>query len=247
MFKKFLMTIIALQLVLTVSSCEKTTNKADKELLEEYSQKTEELITKYRYGETIEYGVKALYLDEKNKKALMNLSAAYFGLGNLDRSMYYAEKAAGYYPEDPEIIAGLLNTYTAIGNEEKITEYMDKALELNPDNSLILSNLSAYYLNKGDAKKAKDLADKALKINPEDTMALQNLAGAHLQNKEFDKAIEKIKKVEEMGADNYQMYLVAGLAYYYNKDQANANKYLEMAVALNPALAEKVQPYITGK
>ena len=83
---------------------------------------------------------------------------------------------------------------------------------------------------------------KAIEIDPAYGTAYAHLGHAYYTQLNWEAAAENIAKAVELGIHNEQYYYELGLANAYLKDCANAVKWLEKALELNP----NSQPALDG-
>jgi len=118
---------------------------------------------------------------------------------------------------------------------EALREFL-KAEKLNPNDHLLHNDLGLAYMAKGRLEKAEFHFKKAIKLRTEYAPAKNNLGTVYLTQKEWDAAIVQFQTVvgDVLYATPHFPLTNMGIAYYQKKDYANAEKYYQTALELQP-------------
>ncbi|MBI2967922.1 MAG: tetratricopeptide repeat protein [Bacteroidetes bacterium] len=95
------------------------------------------------------------------------------GKGDLDRAVYYFEKAWSFQYRDAEIFDNLGIAYAMKGETQKAIGIFNEGLKKFPSHASLYLNLATVYANNGDMKTAEPLFQKAYALDP----ALKKTAG----------------------------------------------------------------------
>lgn len=82
-------------------------------------------------GNAKRYFLDALKLDANNSFALRNLGGLFGGVGEIEKSLYYLEKAYEIDPHDPNTVYGLGYAYQKVKDYEKADKYYKQVLKMD--------------------------------------------------------------------------------------------------------------------
>lgn len=111
-----------------------------------------------------------------------------------------------------------------------IAEYRE-LIKNAPDYCRAYSNLGMLYEECGDFKNANLNFVKSIELNPDNYFAYNNAAHCYFKQHDFDKAIELANKALEINNNFRNSLSLLAIIYYLLKDNANCEKYFQMAVA----------------
>jgi len=169
---------------------------------------------------------KALSVDPKHVKSLVNLSRVLIEQKRPDEAVERLSRAAEIDPESTEVFRLLGRTYYTQGKtEEAVTAYR-RAIELNELDAWSMNNLGLMFLETDRADDALPLLTKATELRPE-VPAFQNNLGMALEHTGHFKA----------AADAYKAALAADPGY------AKAKRNLERVEAIKGDSEETKTPH----
>jgi tetratricopeptide (TPR) repeat protein len=174
-----------------------------------YSQLGELFLSINKPNEAIPYFEKALELNDKNLKTILNCANAYFQIGDLPHSEFLLKKALVIDPDSiqaNEILFDIYSKDKAKYNEAvKIAE---KIINQKSDDLNFLIKLKDIYLSLQNFKKAKEIINfilsqrQKLNINKKDLKSLlKNLIYANIKLENYDQAYQLIEKFYDQDED----------------------------------------------
>jgi tetratricopeptide (TPR) repeat protein len=174
-----------------------------------YSQLGELFLSINKPNEAIPYFEKALELNDKNLKTILNCANAYFQIGDLPHSEFLLKKALVIDPDSiqaNEILFDIYSKDKAKYNEAvKIAE---KIINQKSDDLNFLIKLKDIYLSLQNFKKAKEIINfilsqrQKLNINEKDLKSLlKNLIYANIKLENYDQAYQLIEKFYDQDED----------------------------------------------
>jgi tetratricopeptide (TPR) repeat protein len=174
-----------------------------------YSQLGELFLSINKPNEAIPYFEKALELNDKNLKAILNCANAYFQIGDLSHSEFLLKKARVIDPDSIQANEILFDIYskdkTKYNEAVKIAE---KIINQKSDDLNFLIKLKDIYLSLQNFKKAKEIINfilsqrQKLNINEKDLKSLlKNLIYANIKLENYDHAYQLIEKFYDQDED----------------------------------------------
>ncbi|MGA7178259.1 MAG: XrtA/PEP-CTERM system TPR-repeat protein PrsT [Thiobacillaceae bacterium] len=174
--------------------------------------------------------LKVLQADPNHVYARRTLAAAQLRLGQTDQA---AETLAPLKPEASEdpgtlIIAGEI----ALAHRQfaQAENFFAKANRLDPKSAAIRTELGLARLNQGEAQGLADL-ESAAASDQGGQRAAALLIVAHLKRGEFDAALKAAAEMAQKQPQSPLPVYLTGVAYMGKKDEPNARKYFEQAIA----------------
>ena len=146
----------------------------------------------------------------KKKILYKDLGLAYFGLGKLEKALYYSDKALKESQEYIEALVLKGKTLRELENYEEAIMLFDKVLLKDSDHRDALYQKGKINHNLGKYREALDLFDKVLALSPRDTEVLQAKGISHDELDEYKEASEAIKKSKTV--ENEVIYNDRGVA-----------------------------------
>jgi tetratricopeptide (TPR) repeat protein len=174
-----------------------------------YSQLGELFLSINKPNEAIPYFEKALELNDKNLKTILNCANAYFQIGDLSHSEFLLKKALVIDPDSIQANEILFDIYskdkTKYNEAVKIAE---KIINQKSDDLNFLIKLKDIYLSLQNFKKAKEIINfilsqrQKLNINEKDLKSLlKNLIYANIKLENYDHAYQLIEKFYDQDED----------------------------------------------
>lgn len=121
-----------------------------------------------RWGEAIDFLLKANKLKPDDYETIVNLGNAYFELEKYELAEQWYTSALTKNPNDVGVRTDLGTTFmarTPPDFERAIKEYR-RSLEINPNHEQSLHNIVIAYTKKGQAKEAQEMLARLEKVNP---------------------------------------------------------------------------------
>jgi cellulose synthase operon protein C len=161
------------------------------------------------------------------------LVTTYLRSGQSAKALEALNAVAGKEGLDPRLFSLAGQVYLQNGEPKKAEEYFAKALKLDPENARKRTAVAITHLAAGQTESA---LDELQSIASADTGATADMAliSAHLRRKDFAKALAAIDKLEAKQPDKPFAANLRGRVYMVQKDDANARKSFERALAVDP-------------
>lgn len=153
------------------------------------------------YLEVEDYASAKTYLEKcieigyfgENGSLYPYLANAYFQLGDEAKGVETLESGFAKFPEEPNILVGLINHYIAKeGGEGKLLDLIAKAKQAMPDNVSVYRVEGNIYTRLGDFANAEKAYKEAITLGPNDPDAYLALGGFYI-----DRGAEYFNKAQE--------------------------------------------------
>lgn len=154
----------------------------------------------------------------------------------MGKALQEFKTAISIYPYYPECYEQLGLAYFRLGNNDESLKNYEEAIKLNPGKATCYGNQGIIYFNRGQYQKALELYQKAISLDPNYDDAYFNLGSVYGILGQYELAIKNFKKCLEFKPDYAQAYYYIGITYKSLKNMTEAQKYLDKAYQLNPAL-----------
>lgn len=166
-----------------------------------------------------------------------NLGLAYKASGDLEKAVYYYNKALSVDPFYSDAYNNRGVIFMRAGDYPKAIEDFSTAFRINPMNLEAISNRGAARVNSGDLVNAVEDITKAISLSPENAFFGRNYFNRGLAYKglrENSKAIEDFSKTIEFEPMFVPAYLNRGVIYLGAGDFESAIRDLSYAAGINP-------------
>ena len=179
------------------------------------------------YLEVEDYASAKTYLEKcieigyfgENGSLYPYLANAYFQLGDEAKGVETLESGFAKFPEEPNILVGLINYYIAKeGGEGKLLDLIAKAKQAMPDNVSVYRVEGNIYTRLGDFANAEKAYKEAITLGPNDSDAYLALGGFYI-----DRGAEYFNKAQETMDDREWERLIGE----YNKELIKSLEPLE--------------------
>jgi tetratricopeptide (TPR) repeat protein len=210
------------------------------------------------WQEAIDYFEKAISLGYKETGDLEGyvytyLNEAYTKLDKPDKALEWLQKGVDKYPNNLNVLYGLINYYMSKGDSGAALSYIAKAKEKDPSNAILLFAEGTLYNDLGNNEKAIESYNTAITVNPgmydpyfNKAVVYYNIAVKYteeanlaktddeyyrlmgLAEEEFKKAVEPMEKANELKPNDSAIMETLKSLYYRLK-----SKYPEMEEKYN--------------
>ena len=179
-----------------------------------------------------------LQSDSTNYDALTNMGVIYFQSGEVDKSLYYFERAVRYNPPKARAYhnLGILNSIK--GRIDLTIAYLKKAAELDSTNPISIRQLGIIYLQNKMPIQAVVAFNSALNRDKYDIESRLGKTLAYWSLKSYDKVLSEMVKMKTLGLRFRRMELLLADVYFKKKDYENAIRYAKIDEEENSAQAE---------
>ncbi|MCX7677641.1 MAG: tetratricopeptide repeat protein [Spirochaetes bacterium] len=157
--------------------------------------------------------------------------------GKTDEAIEYYRRALRFNGSDPLIYRNLAIAYRRKQDYAAAKDAIERAISLDPQNTgnrVLYGNI---LFEQRDYAGAKKMYQEALERDPENPSALYNLGIVLLKSGDKVSGMEYLKKAGEadkIGKVAHMSYSKLGVLYSSMMDYNSAEKYLKMAIAVNP-------------
>lgn len=176
--------------------------------------------------------------DAEKAVALTYIGIIHDEKGKTDEAIDYYRRALRFNSSDPVIYRNLAIAYRHKRDYAAAIDAIERALSIDPNNTnnkVLYGNILFEQRNYEGAKK---MYQDALATNPENASALYNLGIVLLKSGDKVAGMEYLKKAadaDKIGKVAHLSYSKLGSLYSSMMDYDAAEKYLKMAIAINPA------------
>ena len=143
------------------------------------------------------------------------LAEVYMKLGNEEKGVQTLQKGFELYPENANVLVGLINYYLPKeGGESQLLSLIDQAKKAMPDNASIYRVEGDIHKRLGDFEKAEASYRQSIAMTPEAPEAYISLGGFYIDrgNEYFNKGQETYDQKEyEALIEQYEQMLIASL------------------------------------
>ena len=179
----------------------------------------------------------AIRLSPDNALVQRNLGYVMDNQGRHKEATAAFERAAELAPKLGYIYTTAGNGYLALGDYDNAIAQYEKAVQATPDSPVGYDSLGHASALAGDPDRGLSMVKRAIEIDPEYGPAYAHLGRLYYTQLNYESAIENFLKAFDLGVRNEEYFYELGLAYAYLEDCANAIKWLEKALEVNPESA----------
>lgn len=199
------------------------------------------------YDKGVEYGQKAIEVDDENASlyiALGDIYALRDGT-NLSNAVANYDKAIAIDPENPEVYTRLAVAWYRAQNLQRAEEFLNKAIQVDPEFAPAYRTMAdMYYLNDSLAKAIDIYESKYLALSNRSCEALTTYVQMLFMNGDAEKANKEIAGLRQNCSGIPQMDRMEGIAAYETGDYQKAATALEKFVSNNPETMIRPFDYI---
>lgn len=177
----------------------------------------------------------ATRLRPKEAFAWIGLGDAQALAGKLKDARASYERARAIAPKEPLVYRGLGELYLHEKQLGKAKQTFLKGLKMNPASLDLLLSLGNLLVVMNDAPLAVKYLKRAVELAPNDAEAHYLLGEAHERNRHLNAALKENLIAIQLNPSYAEAYGRVGLYYVKLTRYKEARKYLEKAMALNPA------------
>lgn len=179
-----------------------------------YNERGQVLYKKGRYQQAKADVNRALQIEPKMQRALLNRANLYDRNGKLEAALKDLNLVLD---EEADAVAALKirsTIYGKMGEKEKAMEDLKLAISIDPDNPELYNNKGIVFSIGNQLDSAKASFQKAIALNQNYLQARMNLGRLYLENKETEKAIPELGAVYFEDQDIYLNAYLLGRAYF---------------------------------
>lgn len=154
--------------------------------------------------------------------------------GRLDEAIVQYQQAI---EEQPWLDVGYYNLGTAYLQKQMFDEAeaaLLEALRLQPDDPLTLDNLGLLYINQGQKEQALAYFEQAVEVAPQDPAALGNLGTFYVNEGAYQQAVDLLTRAVEINPSYINGFVNLSLAHFRLENMAQARRYAQQALQLDP-------------
>jgi tetratricopeptide (TPR) repeat protein len=177
---------------------------------------------------------KVIALDENNDAAYYELGQIYFGLGNVNRANFYAQKAYDLQPKNEWYITFLAKTEEGLSRFDKAEALYGKLLKLYPEKINFYFDLASMHLFQGEFKEAikvYDLIESKMGLSEDVSVQKQKI---WLKIGNVDKAAAEIQALVDQQPREVRYRMMLADIYLANDLKDKAGKVIREALEIEP-------------
>lgn len=138
-------------------------------------------------------------------------------------------------PQDRDLLATLGEAYLDLNDFSRAADFLERAASVAPNDPGVRIGLARSRLATGEVERAVAELENAKALAPQLREAKMLLAMTNLRRREFDRVIKDIGELKEEAGKNPVALNLLAAAYIGKKDFESATRYLERALAIDPA------------
>lgn len=177
----------------------------------------------------------------------LDLIAAIYEKGDMDRAVIELESYLKTYPNDSLAWVILGNAHSTKERVDEAQLAYETALKINPQQFQALTGLGIIHRMRGDYDAAMKAYEQALEIDGTYAQAYSSMTTIALKRLEDAKALEYALKGYNLDKTDPIIAANLAVAYHYNNDIANRDKFAQIAEQLGYANMEKLQQIFSGE
>ena len=200
-----------------------------------------------RYGQSVKILTRAITLDGRAYEPLVLRARGYARLNRYQEAIDDLDKSIKLAGHKPEIQYYLSQTYRAMGREDEAQKSLalfkqwrdesNRGAEMQREADRMMREAEQLTRN-GDVPGAVKLLERALDSSPGNAPVLSRLAGVYFENHQYEKALTSIREAIAIAPAQWDYHYLQGLIEEGVGQFAAARQSLEIAVRLNPSVAE---------
>lgn len=182
-----------------------------------------------------------------NSEAQLQYIVDLYMTGEYHDSLEYIDY---YLIENPEDHVGWTikgNILLEIDSDSEAEEAYLIALDIEPYNFQAINALGVLARRAGDYEYARELYETALELQPDYAQALTSLAVIELKMTNDTEALRLAKLAYEKNASDPVIVANLAVAYHYNDQFENRDKYTDMARDMDYVAADSLTKIYTGQ
>jgi len=173
----------------------------------------------------------AFKIDPTNAGLLLSRALVSMTDGDSMKAMSDVNKAAEYYPNDPQIMVFRAMVYVSNKDTKHAQEELRKAEKINKKLSDIFLTRAMVHMGEGEHSRAMEAAKKAISLAPWSAEAYTIVGQAQFAEGRTELAIESLKKSVELKPEQDSVYFTLGMAQWEEGDLAGAVDSFEKLIA----------------
>ena len=188
---------------------------------------------KREFDKAINFYLKAIEIDPKNKDALNNLGTVYYAKKNYEKAIKFFNKAIVIDSDygAPWMNLGAICSEKA--NFNAAIKYYDNAIKLDPSLFKAWYNKGNAYIKLNNIEEAIKSYKMSIKIEPSYLPAWSNLGGAFSKNNDFNEAEKSFKKALEINPNSIIDLFNLGNLYRFQGDFEQAINFYQRSIDLD--------------
>ncbi len=147
------------------------------------------------------------------------------------------QKALELRPTDTKTLYNLGELYYGVENFSKATYYYGELIKFDPKDPALKANYAASLWKSGESTRAKEIFNQILELPDGNKFHNYNTVAWVLIDKDVDIewGIKMAQAANELKPNNIESADILGWGYFKNKDYANAVKYLNISMKMQPS------------
>jgi tetratricopeptide (TPR) repeat protein len=165
-------------------------------------------------------------------EARLERIAAIYAEGHSERAITQLKAYVQAYPQDDLAWTILGNAYQDVDRLDNAQQAYESALAANPRQFKAITGQGILHRKRGEYDAAMQAYQQALAIDPAYAQAYSSMTAIALKRHEDEKALEYASKGYDLDQSNPVIAANLALAYHYNNDIDNRDKFTRIAERL---------------
>jgi len=192
-------------------------------------------------------GCGGLLSEPKQNLDQLNDIALKIKAGENEKAVTDLEAYLETYPEDSLAWTILGNVHSKTGRLDDAQTAYEKAISLDPKQSDAVNGLGVLHRKRGNYDAAMEAYQKAIAINPKNAQAYSSMTTIAFKKHEDAKALEYARKGYDLDQTDPVIAANLAIAYHYNKDIENRDKFTAIAKELGYSRMEDIEKIYSGE
>jgi adenylate cyclase len=146
------------------------------------------------YGRAVEFGQRAVRIDDSLAPAHLALAEASFDSGDSSAGSTHLRRALELDPSSSEAHLLAARWLLFFRRFEEVGVETQRALALDPMSPFTMTRAGVWLMYSGETERAAQLFQRVLELDPGSAFALGNLGLCHVREGRIDEGIEEMKK-----------------------------------------------------
>lgn len=194
----------------------------------------------------------ALKVDPRSREVKSRLAALYFALGDLTKSVQYADEVGEGTGQEPQMLTHMAGILASAGKPERALELLDKAIESNPERGESYFPKGLILLNQKRIAEAEQAVKKGLQYTSDSPIGYYYLGRVSIEAGNTEQAVANFDRAIAVNQAFEPAYLAQASVYESRQEKGKAiailQKYLQQVNPRNRDIRQHlVQLYIANK
>lgn len=186
-------------------------------------------------------------LDLSKNAARLDTIALIYEEGDFEKTVERLNVYVEDYPKDDLAWTILGHAHRDLDQDDEAKKAYEQALVANPERIEAIVGLGILHRRAGEYDKALAKYERAIELDPNDPLAYSSLVVIALKKYEDKKALDYALKGYNLEPTNPVFAANLAVAYHYNNDEQNRDKYHQIAADLGYEKMDVLSQFYTGE